>query len=136
MSPDKQNKLYTDYPKLFRQKDFESNQTLMNRGVSVGDGWYQILADLCEDIQKYADERESAPGFKQPEFFQIKNSFGELRIQPMDYDPYVEALIEKAKKRARSTCESCGGPGEERPFRGWHMVACPTCFNKVPFWKF
>lgn len=136
MSPDKQNKLYADYPELFRQKDFESNRTLMGQGIAVGDGWYQIVADLCEDIQKHTDAAmASDPDFRRPEFFQIKNSYGELRIQLMDHTPIIEAFVEKAKKAARVTCESCGEPGEERAFRGWHKVTCLKCHSKIPFWQ-
>lgn len=137
MTPEKQDKLYIEFPELFRQKDLKPNQTLMTNGIAVGDGWYDIIVNLCNEITahaKRADLQPDNPAY--PEFFQIKNSFGELRIRMNGYDPEVNKLVEIAQARARFVCESCGKPGIERPFRGWHKISCYDCFKKIPFWKF
>lgn len=135
MTPKKQDKLYSEYPKLFCQKDLKPNQTLMTNGIAVGDGWYDIIAELCQELEDYSTSRLADLSFKPPEFFQIKNSFGELAIRLTEHDEYANKLVEKAQSHARVTCEVCGNFGSERPFRGWHKVACLPCFNKIPFWQ-
>lgn len=51
-----QNKLFEKYPKIFVQKDLDKTQTLMCWGIAVGDGWYNIIDTLCDNIQNYCDE--------------------------------------------------------------------------------
>lgn len=51
-----QNKLFEKYPKIFAQKDLDKTQTLMCWGISVGDGWYNIIDTLCHQIQAHCDE--------------------------------------------------------------------------------
>lgn len=43
------------YPKIFRARDRRSSmrQTAMSWGISVGDGWYNILNSLCGVIQHH-----------------------------------------------------------------------------------
>jgi len=50
-----QNKLYEKYPEIFAQKDLDKTQTLMCWGISCGDGWYNIIDMLCENLQNYCD---------------------------------------------------------------------------------
>ena len=51
-----QNKLFEKYPEIFVQKDLDKTQTLMCWGITVGDGWYNIIDTLCHAIQQYCDE--------------------------------------------------------------------------------
>ena len=51
-----QNKLFEKYPEIFVQKDLDKTQTLMCWGIAVGDGWYNIIDTLCNQIQQYCDE--------------------------------------------------------------------------------
>ena len=51
-----QNKLFEKYPEIFVQKDLDKTQTLMCWGIAVGDGWYNIIDTLYNQIQKYCDE--------------------------------------------------------------------------------
>ncbi len=55
MSPELQEQLYKDFPKIFREKDLSSENTCMCWGICTGDGWYSILRCLCLNIQSYVD---------------------------------------------------------------------------------
>jgi len=50
-----QNKLFEKYPEIFAQKDLDKTQTLMCWGIACGDGWYNIIDTLCENLQNYCD---------------------------------------------------------------------------------
>lgn len=51
-----QNQLYEKYPKIFGQKDGDPAHTAMCWGISCGDGWYNILDNLCFLIQRHHDD--------------------------------------------------------------------------------
>ena len=51
-----QDSLYSRYPKIFAQKDLDMTQTAMCWGISCGDGWFNIVDNLCLEIQNYIDE--------------------------------------------------------------------------------
>ena len=51
MNKNLQEKLYQKYPKIFRQKDLPMTQTAMCWGIACGDGWYDLIDELCSQIQ-------------------------------------------------------------------------------------
>jgi len=51
-----QNKLFEKYPKIFGQKDLPMTQTAMCWGISCGDGWYNIIDNLCGHLQNVVDK--------------------------------------------------------------------------------
>lgn len=53
-----ESKLYKKYPKIFRQKDLDTSQTCMCWGICVGDGWYNIIDELCSGIQHHCDQND------------------------------------------------------------------------------
>lgn len=57
MKPELQKDLYRKYPKIFRQKDLPKTETCMCWGIDTGDGWYQILDNLCACIQGHVDSK-------------------------------------------------------------------------------
>jgi len=57
MKPELQKEMYKKYPKIFRQKDLSMKETCMCWGIDTGDGWYQILDNLCACIQGHVDSK-------------------------------------------------------------------------------
>lgn len=55
MNSELQNKLYKDYPRIFRQRTLPMSQTCMCWGIETGDGWYDIIDRLCSLIQHHVD---------------------------------------------------------------------------------
>ena len=43
------------YPKIFRDRHAPMNQTCMCWGFDHGDGWYNIIAAMCANIQHHID---------------------------------------------------------------------------------
>lgn len=55
MSPELEKKLFDKYPKIFAQRKLPMTQTAMCWGIETGDGWYNIIDQLCRQIQHHVD---------------------------------------------------------------------------------
>lgn len=76
MKPELQNKLFSKYPKIFRQKDLPMNQTCLCRGLECGKGWYKLLDILCSQLQFNTDRNN----YPQVEATQVKQKYRSLRL--------------------------------------------------------
>ncbi len=96
-------------------------EALMALGFEHGDGWFQLVWDLCEDLEKIAREEEL-----NLEVFQVKEKFGALRFY---IDEGTEAIFERINKAewfSMITCEVCGKPGSLKS-DGWVRTLCEDC---------
>jgi len=59
MKQELDNYLCTTYPKLFKNRHGDMKETLMCWGFECGDGWFNILNQLCGDIQSHIDWRNN-----------------------------------------------------------------------------
>jgi len=89
MRPELENKIYTDFPRLFAQKDLPKEQTCMCWGIEVPDEWYAAIHSACEIIQDYIDHYSR----DQIEFTQIKEKFGKLCMYYNGKDDYIDGVI-------------------------------------------
>lgn len=59
MKQELQQKLYKKYPELFGQRKLSQMQSAMFWGIETGDGWYDIIDNMCLLIQSHIEnERE------------------------------------------------------------------------------
>ena len=122
MREELQEKLFSAYPGLFKQKDLPMSKTCMCWGIDCGDGWYELLDNACMKLKD----------FEELEFKQVKEKFGSLRIYiKCRYKDYEEAqqIIDDAEAMSEKTCEECGDPGELRNVDGWTCTLCLECAN-------
>ena len=132
MKPELQNKLFEDYPSIFRQKDLPMSQTCMCWGIDTGDGWYNILDTLCNQIQnhlKHNLRKDQDPPTVNVEATQVKEKFGGLRFYYNGGDDFIEGLVWMAEAISYRTCEECGSPGTSNN-TGWVKTLCPPCRDK------
>lgn len=115
MTPEKEQLLIDTYPKILK-----INAGYMGHGceIAVGDGWYQILFDLCAELQAISDKTG-----EQIVATQIKEKFGGLRFYANNADQDQYKLISKAEHLADKTCEVCGAPGLARN-TSWIKTLC------------
>lgn len=125
MKVELQNKLYAKYPKIFADKDKSMQETCMCWGIETGSGWYDIIDDLCKQIQEYIDES----GCEQVIATQVKEKFGTLRFYFYGGDDTVDRMVLDAERKSYITCEECGKPGTSND-RGWIRVRCGDCDEK------
>jgi hypothetical protein len=128
MSPELEDKLIKKYPKLFRQVNLPMNQTCMCWGLECGNGWFNIIDNLCKNIQKHIDDN----GLDQVEFQQIKEKFGGLRVYFAYGDSYIDDLVEQAEKDSYNTCELCGTTENIGYTQGWVTTLCEECSTLKP----
>lgn len=123
MKRELQDQLFTKYPKIFRQKDESMQVTCMCWGIATGDGWYDLLDELCGKLQAYIDEK----AIPQVEAVQVKEKFGTLRFYVggvhKDAADDVYNMINEAERKSGRTCDVCGEPGETSGW-GWISTRC------------
>lgn len=120
MSPDHARALYERYPAIFAQRGLSLKVSLMSFGFSCGDGWFEIIDDLCARLQAGVD----CGDFDQVEAHQVKEKYAELRFYYGPNSEAADALVEAAEDRSRKTCETCGAPGVLREKAYWYRTRC------------
>lgn len=78
MSPELDAQLCQKHPKIFVQRERPMTETAMCWGFQCGDGWYNLIDVLCEQIQRQTDTN----GSPQLEAVQVKEKYGGLRFSP------------------------------------------------------
>jgi hypothetical protein len=117
------------YPKIFVNRHADMTTTAMCWGISCGDGWYNILDQLCHNIQSHTDwQNRETVKVSQVVASQVKEKFGGLRFYYNGGDDYIHGLTTMAESMSEVTCETCGSPGRSRG-SGWVYTACDTHTN-------
>jgi hypothetical protein len=125
------------YPKIFRDRNKNMQETCMCWGFCHGDGWFGILDAACKNIQNHADTKRKQEPFAsmtdeefdelhQPVASQVKEKFGGLRFYIDNADDYVYGIVSMAESMSYRTCESCGSPGTKRG-KSWIKTLCDSC---------
>lgn len=118
-------KLFSDYPKLYVDKDKPDHVSLMCYGFECGDGWFNLINELSRSLEKLIEERNL-----NLRAFQVKQKFGRLRFYTehenasKDDTADIYAAIRGAEDMSYKTCEMCGKPGVIRNDRSWATVLC------------
>jgi hypothetical protein len=124
MTPNLEKKLFTKYPKIFRQKDLNMQETCMCWGIECGDGWYWLIDNVCGSIQNYIDDNK---GVEQVEASQVKEKFGGLRFYTSGNDDRIDGMIWLAESLSYKICENCGSQDNVKQTKGWIVSLCPKC---------
>jgi hypothetical protein len=108
MNPELTQRLFDQFNYLYRGRHLPDTENLMCYGYCCGDGWFDLIWHLSEQVLAYCQQHPEAADLMAT---QVKQKFGELRFytQPKLWD--VEYLIEAARIRSLHTCELTGEPG-------------------------
>lgn len=80
-------KLLDDFPWLFRDR----NATSMQRGFECGDGWFDLIYKLSQDIEAVAREGGLSPNSPEwPKCRQVKEKMGSLRFVVFAVDGFAQ----------------------------------------------
>jgi hypothetical protein len=114
--------IYTKYPRLFQEEPI--------CGFSCGDGWFDILTKLFDDITDILEKADIEEEDKYCPIDQVKEKFGTLRVYPGSTPESLYSIISDriggAEEESSKTCESCGSLGLKRS-RGWIKIRCDKC---------
>ena len=131
MKSELQQRLYEKYPDIFRQKDLDKTVTAMCWGISCGDGWYDLIDTLCENIQnRMMNVNRNKPKKEHLicEAVQVKEKFGGLCFYTYGGDEYIDGLVSMAESMSYHICTECSKPSEKQDNnRGWIYTLCESC---------
>jgi len=81
-------------------------------------GWEQLIRDMLDEIAG------SENTDNHPEFTQIKEKYGTLRVYGYNISDEQQAIIDKYERLSAKTCETCGAEGKLRVKSGWYYATC------------
>ena len=136
MNDDNTMKLFNDFPDFFKHKD-NLHASLMGFGFECGNGWFDLVYNLCSDIKK------SYNGVIPDSFYvvQVKEKFGGLRFYVTATTKEIHDLIHVAENESFYFCEHCGkrnpmyvkGKSFHSFYRDslpWILTLCDDCLSK------
>ena len=126
MKKELEQKLFDAFPNLYADKDADLKTSLIPMGIETGDGWFQLIWDLSEKLEKIIIQwKEKNPGEENfPRAAQVKEKFASLRFYFTDYLEEFDSLVIEAERKSEITCEVCGGVGEIMTNGHWLKTLC------------
>lgn len=124
MNEELSKKLLDDFPKLFRNR----HKTSMQRGFECGDGWFDLIYKISQDIETVARESGLSPDSPEwPLCRQVKEKMGSLRFVVFGIKGFsgvnerISELRLATLNRSLQICEKCGQLGKlEEPMMQWY----------------
>lgn len=95
-------RLYADFPSLYRGQAKPPTESSMCWGIECGDGWYLLINELSKQLVAHLEQRPELDF----EFTQIKNKNHSLRIHYRGGDRVIEELISQTCQKALLTPET------------------------------
>lgn len=117
MNKENTEKLFKKYPNIFKQKSLPPSQSLMCFGFECGDGWFDLINNLCSELKDNSGI----------EAFQVKSKFGGLRFYVNNATKEQRKIIEKFEELSYETCELCGSQEDVHLTKGWITPKCKDC---------
>ena len=123
------------FPKIFAERNLPMQETAMCWGFSCGDGWFNIINQLCQNIQHHIDwKNKKEETVAQVVVSQVKEKYGTLRFYYSGGDDTIDGMVSMAESMSGVTCEECGNPGTQNE-GGWITTLCETHREEREFGK-
>lgn len=117
------------YPRIFINRNKTKFESCMYWGFSCGDGWYDLIDQLCNSLQDYLDRNPEVP---QVEATQVKEKFGYLNFYTNGGNATTFKMIREAESKSTNICETCGSIEEVAKIKGsWIKYLCLNCRNEA-----
>lgn len=131
MKKELQEKLFNNYPGIFRQRGLDRTVTAMCYGISCGDGWYTLIDTMCGNIQNRMENANRNKPEEEHiicEATQVKEKWGGLRFYVQGSDSYIDGIIDLAESMSYRICSECGNASvQNEKKRGWIYTLCDNC---------
>ena len=123
------------FPKIFAERNLPMQETAMCWGFDCGDGWFNIINHLCQNIQHHIDwKNKKEETVTQVVVSQVKEKYGTLRFYYSGGDDAIDGMVRMAESMSGVTCEQCGNPGTQNE-GGWITTLCETHREEREFGK-
>lgn len=124
MKKELDEQLVKDFPKIFKNRYGDMQETAMCWGFMCDDGWYWLIRELCTLLQWDVD-RNNGP---QIVASQVKEKFGALRFYTNGETERQSGMIDLAQSMSANICELCGSTRYvEQNKKGWVKTLCTWC---------
>lgn len=121
MKKELEQKFIDRWPNWFRNMYGNPCETCLCFGFECGDGWFDLLWKLCEDIEKENPDEDFL-------IEQIKEKFGGLRFYTSGANNNsIYDLIDKAEQQSYKVCENCGSTENVTSEGSWIKTLCKKC---------
>lgn len=125
------SKLIKNFPKIFPYIK-NSQEPFQLFGFECDDGWYELIYNLCQKIQKECDESKC----DQVVAVQVKEKFGTLRFYYDGGNDNIHNLVAEAENKSKTICELTGNTGGLCKKGIWYKTLCNESailleYNKV-----
>ncbi|MBT3856132.1 MAG: hypothetical protein HOD90_01555 [Nitrospina sp.] len=117
-------KLFAEFPELYRGRSEPITENLMSFGFSCGDGWFSLIHELSVKITKHSKEKGLNPKAKQ-----VKQKMGGLRFYLEGGDTTTDLFCAEAEKCSFTICEDCGASGKKQAIAGFTQTLCKKCLE-------
>lgn len=138
MNEENTRRIFEDFPFLFKHKE-NLRASLMGFGFECGDGWFDLIYNLCKDIGKEyrkMDENARETFYVQ----QVKEKFAGLRFYTSHLgNEKISDLIEEAENKSYKICELCGNEtgsvhtSSPSGVGGWYRTLCEKCAKESDY---
>lgn len=119
-----QQQLFEAFPLIFADRSRPMTETAMCWGIECGDGWYELIYDVCWLIQGHIDgQRALGKAVPQVVATQVKEKYGTLCFYYRGGDDYIAHVVAALEELAGTRCEVCGARGR-RYGGGWIRTLC------------
>ncbi|UBF28542.1 hypothetical protein K9N68_12075 [Kovacikia minuta CCNUW1] len=129
MNADHTNQLFEDFPALYWGRHLPVTENLMSFGFCCGDGWFELLYSLSQQIQNYNLQHPEIPVIA----IQVKEKFGGLRFYVDQSVLEIEAAIAEAELKSLQICEITGRPGRLHRRNGYYQTVCSEKARELGF---
>jgi len=126
MKKELDEKLCAKYPKIFVDRHADMRSTAMCWGIECGDGWYWLIDQLCNTIQRYINDNQHLQ-IAQVVAEQVKEKYGGLRFYFRGGDNLIEGMVWLAEHLSLHICETCGSTQNVSQSEGWIVTLCDKC---------
>lgn len=133
MKQELENKLAEQFG-FMRRRPVMNNETIDDLygafGIEAGDGWYQLLYDMCSEI---VNVFKKANGPVNIVVDQVKETYGTLRFYyhfEGDGLEEIAQIVDRYEDKSSTICEVCGCDGQLRNDLRWIRTLCDACYSK------
>ena len=116
-------RFYDRWPQWFQGLTKSPMESCLAFGFDCSNGWFDLLWQLCEDIEKLNPPEDF-------EVTQVKEKFGGLRFYVCVATEEIFDRIAQAEDDSYKTCEACGSTENVTSERSWVITLCSNCRGK------
>ena len=114
------------YPDLFCERQASPVESGMHYGFACGDGWFDLINNLCNKISSSMTALISPPVV----VTQVKEKFGRLRFHFRGGNDEVRRVVQLAEDLSETICENCGRSGATH-ISAKQQTLCPACQTRA-----